>query len=72
MTSRSTILEVVAIVQNVHSRGREGHMGRLGTDMTVVSAGWGPSGRRFEYGLPDHRKPAGSLLRVSPVLEEGG
>jgi hypothetical protein len=30
-----------------------GRMGRGGTDMAVVSAGWGPSGRRFKSGLPD-------------------
>ncbi len=28
-------------------------MGRVRTHMAVVSAGWGPSGRRFKSGLPD-------------------
>ncbi len=32
-------------------------MGRVGTHLAVVSSGWGPSGRRFKSGLPDHRKP---------------
>ena len=36
-------------------------MGRVGTHMAVVSSGWGPSGRRFKSGLPDDRKPAGSV-----------
>ena len=33
-------------------------MGRVGTHMAVVFAGWGPSGRRFKSCLPDSRKPA--------------
>ena len=28
-------------------------MGRVGTHLTDVSSGWGPSGRRFKSGLPD-------------------
>ena len=28
-------------------------MGRVGTHMAVVFAGWGPSGRRFKSCLPD-------------------
>jgi hypothetical protein len=33
-------------------------MGRLGTNMAVVFAGWGPSVRRFKSCLPDQREPA--------------
>jgi hypothetical protein len=40
-------------------------MGRVGTDVTVVFSGWGPSGRRFKSGLPDQRKaPSGAASNL--------
>ena len=49
---------IVRYVRCVPSAGQEGRMGRVGTHMAVVSAGWGPSGRRFKSCLPDIPKAA--------------
>ena len=35
-------------VRCVLPAGQKGRMGRVGTHMAVVFAGWGPSGRRFK------------------------
>ena len=40
-------------------------MGRVGTHLTDLSAGWGPSGRRFKSGLPDSR--SGLALDEMPL-----
>ena len=42
-------------------------MGRIGTHLTDLSAGWGPSGRRFKSGLPDNRKLAWKRDSRSPL-----
>ena len=44
-------------------------MGRVGTHLTDLSSGWGPSGRRSKSGLPDQLAPPQTRgLRVPRVL----
>jgi hypothetical protein len=59
---------IVRYVLCVPSRGRKGRMGRLGTHLTDLSAGWGPSGRWFKSSRPDQspRRFGASMKTASP------